>query len=102
MTTRFTCVVLYCRALFVLAVASRLQQCERDARVKLPLKAQIVKPAQRIPRYELLLKVLISSALNCGFQLTCVKIDLIASVYGLLEYACDNVIHVIYVLGMNE
>jgi len=34
-----------------------LKQCERDARVKLPLKAQIVKPAQRIPRYELLLKV---------------------------------------------
>ena len=33
------------------------QQCERDTRVKLPLKAQIVKPAQRIPRYELLLKV---------------------------------------------
>ena len=25
--------------------------------MKLPLKAQIVKPAQRIPRYELLLKV---------------------------------------------
>jgi len=27
--------------------------------VKLPLKAQIVKPAQRIPRYELLLKVVL-------------------------------------------
>jgi len=39
--------------------AACFQQCERDARVKLPVKAQIVKPAQRIPRYELLLKVII-------------------------------------------
>ena len=34
-----------------------LQQIERETRSKLPLKAQIVKPAQRIPRYELLIKV---------------------------------------------
>ncbi len=33
------------------------KQTERETRSKLPLKAQIVKPIQRIPRYELLLKV---------------------------------------------
>lgn len=33
------------------------QQVEREGRMKLPLKAQVVKPAQRIPRYELLIKV---------------------------------------------
>ena len=34
-----------------------VQQCEKETKTKLPLKAQIVKPAQRIPRYELLLRV---------------------------------------------
>jgi hypothetical protein len=36
---------------------SFLQQTERQSRTKLPLKAMIIKPAQRIPRYELLIKV---------------------------------------------
>ena len=30
---------------------------EKELQVKLPLKAQIVKPVQRIPRYELLIQV---------------------------------------------
>lgn len=34
-----------------------MQVTEKETREKLPLKAQIVKPAQRIPRYELLVKV---------------------------------------------
>ena len=38
-----------------------LQVCEREMKMRLPLKAHIVKPAQRIPRYELLIKVI----LNC-------------------------------------
>ncbi|KAK2193075.1 hypothetical protein NP493_17g03023 [Ridgeia piscesae] len=36
-----------------------VEQCEKETKTKLPLKAQIVKPAQRIPRYELLLRRLL-------------------------------------------
>lgn len=38
-----------------------IEQCEKETRTKLPLKAQIVKPAQRIPRYELLIKRLLDN-----------------------------------------
>ena len=45
--------------LFRQCVLSRLlfQQCQRENRKKLPFKALIIQPAQRIPRYELLLRV---------------------------------------------
>ncbi|ELU16927.1 hypothetical protein CAPTEDRAFT_222014 [Capitella teleta] len=36
-----------------------VEQTERQSRTKLPLKAMIIKPAQRIPRYELLIKRLL-------------------------------------------
>ncbi|XP_064637015.1 uncharacterized protein LOC135493544 [Lineus longissimus] len=36
-----------------------IEQCQRENRRKLPLKALIIQPAQRIPRYELLLRRLI-------------------------------------------
>lgn len=46
-------------SIFLLFLSFIKQQIEKDFKSKLPLKAQLVKPAQRIPRYELLLKRLL-------------------------------------------